>query len=482
MSQGSEAGEQGSDVGERRSDITERRSDITEHRRLRLALSLLIIGFVAVSVAWLGDPRAASFSDAGGRLATVKTMADEGRWVPDIGYWAAPVDVEGLHHPILFTTPHGAHWVEVTSVPLVVVGRPLWQLGGARAAVLLSVLSVVLAAYAARRLSRWASGGEGWLALWFVGLLSPVLFYGADFREHAPALAFGLMAVALLLEGGGRRALLGGLLAGLAAVMRNDMLVTFAALALAALLVTEERRRTFDRWRELAVGAAACVATLIANVLLWRDLFGSVGGSVRASKRAEVAGLHVAERARDAVITSFGVLANEYWLALMIGVVIGIGILLMAAAATDRSETASMTGVVGAIVAWGGLAWRFVAFGISTVPGFIAAAPVAALGLFGERNRREQVLWTGALVAIPAIWMTEWVGGHAPQWGGRYLLLPTTLLMVLAAAAGAPARPPAARRRGCRTRCSDECRCGDVAHPAHAGDHAVRAGRGRGPG
>jgi hypothetical protein len=159
-----------------------------------------------------------------------------------------------------------------------------------------------------------------------------------------------------------------------------------------------------------------------------------VGGSVRASKRAEVAGLHLAERARDAVITSLGVLANEYWLALMIGVVIGIGILLMAAGAADRSETASMTGVVGAIVAWGGLAWRFVMFGISTVPGFLPAAPVAALGFFGERNRREQVLWVGALVAIPAIWMTEWVGGHAPQWGGRYLLLPTALLIVLAAA------------------------------------------------
>jgi hypothetical protein len=29
--------------------------------------------------------------------------------------------------------------------------------------------------------------------------------------------------------------------------------------------------------------------------------------------------------------------------------------------------------------------------------------------------------------------MTVWVGGHAPQWGGRYLLLPTSLLIVLAA-------------------------------------------------
>ena len=79
---------------------------------------------------------------------------------------------------------------------------------------LIPVLSVVLAAYAARRLSRWASGGDGWLALWFVGLLSPVLFYGADFWEHAPALALGLLAIAVIFEGGRRRVLVGGLLAG----------------------------------------------------------------------------------------------------------------------------------------------------------------------------------------------------------------------------------------------------------------------------
>ncbi len=109
-----------------------------------------------------------------------------------------------MHHPILFAYPHGDSWVAVNALPLVVAGRPLWQLGGARAAVLLPVLSVVLAAYAARRLSRWASGGDGWLAFWFVGLLSPVLFYGADFWEHAPALALALLAVALVLEGGGR--------------------------------------------------------------------------------------------------------------------------------------------------------------------------------------------------------------------------------------------------------------------------------------
>ena len=132
------------------------------------------------------------------------------------------------------------------------------------------------------------------------------------------------------------------------------------------------------------------------------------------------------------MITTFGVLSNEYWLALVVGGVIGLGILLMAAGAVNTSESPP-TGVVGAVIAWVGFVWRFVAFGVSAVPGFIPAAPVAALGLFGKRTDREQVLFLGAVIALPVIWMTEWVGGHAPQWGGRYLLLPTALLVVLAA-------------------------------------------------
>ncbi len=305
-------------------------------------------------------------------------MAEQHSWVPDLGYWAGEFDTSGIHHPILFAVPHDDGWVEVTSLPLVVAGRPLWQLGGARAVVLIPVLSVVLAAYAARRLSRWSSGSDGWLAFWFVGLLSPALFYATDFWEHGPALALAFLALALVLEGGSRRTIIGGLVAGLAIVMRNDMFLTFAALALAALLVKEERKRCISRWRELVVGAVASLAVLGTNALVWRAVAGTATGSVRATQRVEVAGLHLGQRARDAVITSVGVLANEYWLALMIGVVLGIAILLMASGAAERSGGTPITGVVGAVVAWGGLVWRFVTYGISTVPGFLVAAPIAA--------------------------------------------------------------------------------------------------------
>ena len=212
------------------------------------------------------------------------------------------------------------------------------------------------------------------------------------------------------------------------------MLATFAALGIAALVVPEERKRSLSRWRELVAGCVALVAVLALNFAIEHVVLAPGTGSARAGGRASVvAGATFGSRLRDALVTSVGVVANDYWLALVIGAVIGIAILLLAASAADADGTTSMTGVVGAVVAWGVLLWRFVAFGLSTVPGFLCAAPVAALGFFGERTRREQVLFVGVILAIPTVWMTEWVGGHTPQWGGRYLLLPTSLLVVLAA-------------------------------------------------
>ncbi len=91
-----------------------------------------------------------------------------------------------------------------------------------------------------------------------------MLFYGADFWEHAPALALGLLAVTLVLEGGVRKVVIAGAIAGLAAAMRNDMLATFAALGVAALVVPEERRRCRLRWREprpAVVRSSACCSS-----------------------------------------------------------------------------------------------------------------------------------------------------------------------------------------------------------------------------
>ncbi len=77
-------------------------------------------------------------------------------------------------------------------------------------------------------------------------------------------------------------------------------------------------------------GCGAFIAVVFLNVIVEHGVLASGAGSARAAGRAGGMGADLAGRLRDAVITSVGVLANDYWLALVIGGVIGIGILLLA--------------------------------------------------------------------------------------------------------------------------------------------------------
>ena len=72
---------------------------------------------------------------------------------PDVGYWAATWDPNGEHHPLIYTERHGKQWVQVTSLPFVYAGLPLWRIGGTAAILLLPVAGSLLGAYGARRLA-----------------------------------------------------------------------------------------------------------------------------------------------------------------------------------------------------------------------------------------------------------------------------------------------------------------------------------------
>jgi hypothetical protein len=73
----------------------------------------------------LGDTRAWSGADAGGKVATVRTMSEGSSWVPDVGYWAAADDPEGTFHPLLYTRRFGDRWVQGTTLPLSYTAVPL---------------------------------------------------------------------------------------------------------------------------------------------------------------------------------------------------------------------------------------------------------------------------------------------------------------------------------------------------------------------
>ena len=81
--------------------------------------------------------------------------------------------------------------MQVTSLPFVYAGLPLYKAAGTAGILLLPIAGSLLAAYAARRLALALGASTGWWAFWLVGVGTPMLFYAGDFWEHS--MGVGLM-------------------------------------------------------------------------------------------------------------------------------------------------------------------------------------------------------------------------------------------------------------------------------------------------
>lgn len=380
-----------------------------------------------------GDARTASGSDAGGKLATVVVMADQGTLVPDVGYWAEAEDPDGEFHPLWNTTAVGDRWVQATSLPFVVAAVPLYRLAGPAGALLLPVLGGMLAAVAARHLSRRLHGGDGWAAFWLIGAAGPALFYAGDFWEHGPALGLALLAIALALddESSAPRALLTGLAAGLAVLMRAEMLLYGVVFVVATLAVGTERRRMLGNRRSLALILVGAATPVLANALVERVLLSHGVRDGRAAESLAGSGTDATSRATDAVLTTVGLFSDDRAPALMLGLLLAVALLVVGAHLRSPRVVTERMAAVAIVVAVSLYAIRF-SSGPGFAPGFLAVAPLAAVGIFSARSPKERVVLATALGALPLVWMTAWIGNHQSQWGGRYVLLSGALLTVLA--------------------------------------------------
>jgi len=416
-------------------EITDDRLAVEEGAvRLRSSavVHVLALAALAVAVILLGDARTASGSDAGGKLATVVAMAEDDSWSPDLGYWAEATEPDGLHHPLWHTQHLGDQWVQATSIPFVVAARPLLDLGGPMAALALPVAGCLLAALAARRLDRVLNGGEGWAAFWLVGAAGPALFYAGDFWEHAPALGLALLAVSLALDAETTtRGAIIGLAAGLAVVLRAEMLLYGGVFVLASLAVGAERRRWAARARVVVAAVGAAGVALLANTVIERLVLDESVRAARAGSTVSSAGAGLAGRATDAFVTSVGLFAGDDPAVLLCGALF-VGCLLLVAARAVWPEAVTGRIAVAAGTVAGLLVLLRLSLGLGFVPGAFAAVPLAALGALSARGPQPKVLAATALGTLPLVWMLAWQGNHVAQWAGRYILLSGALLTVLA--------------------------------------------------
>lgn len=398
----------------------------------RPVVGALVLLAVYVGLGLLTDPGGTLGTDTGGKVATLEVMAREGRFDPDLGYWAADADPDGDLHPFYYTEHLGDRYVNVTTLPLLVVAWPLYAAGGYHAAVLPVAASAVAAALAARALAA-RTGGDGTSAFWVVGLASPVAVYALDLWEHAPGLAlmaWGVVAVAELVEREGRWwcAGLAGLAFGAAATMRTEALV-YGAVVVAAGLVAARPTRSLAHLA--GAGVAALVGVTVGpalHLLAEQGLYGEALRTTRAGGALSRGGVDLGGRLEEGLLTTFGVYPGADPVpAIVLGAAV-VALVVVAVELGSRRHRAAVPLVclAGALLLVGAFG-----AGLGFVPGLLIASPVAAAGLLALAHGPSRWLGVAAVGALPVVWAFQYGGGAGPQWGGRYQLVSGLVLAVL---------------------------------------------------
>ena len=399
------------------------------------AAALLLAAYLVLNIAT--DPGGYLGTDTGAKVHTLHVMDRDDTASPDIGYWAEEHDPSGALHPLHQTRRQSdGSWVAVTTLPMLEAARPLYAVGGYEATLLLPMLGGVAAAFAARRIARvLAPGNDGWPAFWTVGLGSPVLVYSLDFWEHTIGVACVLWAAALLIgavEGAARwTVVVAGLLLGAGATLRQEVLIYALVLVLASSIALLVRRRSL--LAPTASGLLA-VAGFAVPWLLNGVLESSVEGQSRTGRSsgtasAAVSGSTAGDRLGEGVQTLVGLVAGDPALSALLGAAV-VGAVVMAARAERRGDRSFTIVGLGAAAA---VYLADAAGGLGFVPGMLTAFPLAVGGLLvWSAGPRLRIVVVAALAALPVVYAFQYLGGGAPQWGGRYTLASGILLGVVA--------------------------------------------------
>lgn len=401
------------------------------------AVGVAVAVLVLLSLSFLNDPAGYLGTDTGGKTATLAAMVDRGDWSADVGYWAQEHDPSGAFHPMFGTRRTDEGWIQVTTLPMVLAARPLYEMGGYRATLLLPIAGTALAALAGAALAeRLGSRMDGTRAFWVLVLGSPLVVYALDLWEHSLGVAAIAWAVVLLYDAVGKagsptRGLGAGALLAAAATMRTEALVYAVVLVFSACLYLVVRRQIVA-----AVGTGLAAVAGFAPV--WslnsalEGLLGGMSRTARATGAAAAGATATADQSSDLGLrleeglrTTFATAATPSWLPVAIGFLLAVTV-----AGAVRAGCRIPARRVPLLAA--GLASLTVftlASGLGFVPGLFAAFPIAAasFGLRGAACGRGWLIGA-ASAALPVVWAFQFTGGAGPQWAGRYVL-PSTLML-----------------------------------------------------
>lgn len=402
-------------------------------RPLAAALVLLVC---YIGAAGLNNPRGFLGTDTGAKVATLEVMKDQHSSTPDAGYWAAADDPTASLHPLFDTRRVGDHFVAVTTLPMIMIARPLWDAGGMRLALLLPMLGGVAVAAAGAALAKRLGSRSPMTVFWVIGLGSPVFVYALDLWEHTLGLACMAWAVVLLYDtwsrrAGWRAAVGAGVLFGLGATMRTEALLYGAVATAVTVIAIVVADRAIRRAVPIALGAlAGILPVLVANDRLEHAVLGGSLRTSRAAGTAGAAGSQFGTRLGEALRTTVGLNYASLSVEALAGGCIAFALVAAAVMlSTGRGRPRYQAELLGAAALL--LVVRIHA-GLSFVSGFVPALPITAFGIvLAWRDPRRRIVALIALVALPCVWLLQYTGGAGPQWGGRYVLCTSFLLAVV---------------------------------------------------
>lgn len=242
---------------------------------LAQTVSLLLISAVVVFLA-SGLPARTFFAgDSGVKLiATLNAIRHPSR----------PLDIDlpqvaGRPLPLIdpFFRIRGDHAHATTSELFPLISAPFVALFGIRGAYVLPAIGFLGAILGIGYVGKRLDPERSVVLLFLVaGAATPLLFYGLEFWEHAPAVGAAAISTGLLLDSSLRRAFGAGLFAGLAVLLRPEALWYVAGLFVASTQLSSEFRRSSIAY--FAIG----FVTLISPAMLFSLFHGEsvVGGHV----------------------------------------------------------------------------------------------------------------------------------------------------------------------------------------------------------
>jgi hypothetical protein len=163
---------------------------------LRGSVVLIALFFAAMQVFAL-PPDGFVTGDQGSKYLQTRAFAEHGPLNPSIDVAAHDIDPDYRHQEPKLKNRRGRLVSEFLWL-LPLMSAPFFAVLGMRGLYVVPALSVIVIFLAAAALGRRAGEDRGLWTAWIVAIATPVLVYGLELWEHAPAAASVLVAAALL--------------------------------------------------------------------------------------------------------------------------------------------------------------------------------------------------------------------------------------------------------------------------------------------